>query len=196
MGGRAPGAPPPPLDPPMIKEPSRHEKDRKQHSNRQERERTFPRDEEVQYSEKRETERSRSAKREKERERERSHSARRRSRSRSDDRKRANVSTQVQPTSRNVSVNCPSPIVLSPPTRRKKQVWARQYCDVACGITLIKLHSFLVNQVNRSKNGLQPKLIRYDTSVGAHTPNQSLMLSVNKPQMQLPKSWNQVSRIK
>ena len=106
----------------VIKEPSRHEKERKQYSNRKERERTFVRDEEAKYSGKRERERSRSAKREKERERERSRSARRGSRSRSGDRKKANVSTQVQPSARNVSVNCPSPILLSPPSRKKKQV--------------------------------------------------------------------------
>ena len=33
---------------------------------------------------------------------------------------------------------------------------------------------FLTNQVSFSKNGLQPQLIRYDTSSDAEAPNQSL----------------------
>ena len=40
---------------------------------------------------------------------------------------------------------------------------------------------FLINQVSRSRNGLQPKLIRYDTCVEADTTNQSLTLSVKGP---------------
>ena len=96
----------------VTKEPSRHEKDTKQHSHRQERERTYVQEPDSRHS----------ARREKEHGRERSRSAKRSSRSRSGDRKVANVSAQAQPTARDVSVNFPSPIVKSPPTRRKKQV--------------------------------------------------------------------------
>ena len=106
----------------VTKEPSRHEKDTKQHSHRQERERTYVQEPDSRHSVRHERERSRSAKREKERERERSRSAKRGSRSRSGDRKVANVSAQAQPTARDVSVNFPSPITKSPPTLRKKQV--------------------------------------------------------------------------
>ena len=42
-----------------------------------------------------------------------------------------------------------------------------QSCGVASDITLIKLHRFLINQTCRSTNGLQPQLIRYDTSIDA-----------------------------
>ena len=39
---------------------------------------------------------------------------------------------------------------------------------------------FLRNQASHYKNGLQPRLIRYDAGVGADAPNQSLTLSVNR----------------
>ena len=38
-----------------------------------------------------------------------------------------------------------------------------------------------MNQVSRSKNGLQPQLIRNDASVDADAPNQSVTLSVGGP---------------
>ena len=37
---------------------------------------------------------------------------------------------------------------------------------------------FLIKQVSRSKNGLQPQLIRYDASVDAGAPTKALTLSV------------------
>ena len=40
---------------------------------------------------------------------------------------------------------------------------------------------FLVNRGSHSKNGLQPQLIRYDTSVDTDAPNQSLPLAVDGP---------------
>ena len=40
---------------------------------------------------------------------------------------------------------------------------------------------FLINQASRSKNGLQPQLIRYDANVDPNARNRSLMLSLNGP---------------
>ena len=101
----------------VIKEPSgrHHEKNTAQYTSRAERERTYIQEQEDKHSTRRDRtrSRSRSAKREKKHER---------TRSRSGGRRVANVSAQVQPTARDVSVNCPSPIIPSPPTRRKKQV--------------------------------------------------------------------------
>ena len=37
---------------------------------------------------------------------------------------------------------------------------------------------FLIKQVSRSKNGLQPQLIRYDASVDAGAPTKTLTLSL------------------
>ena len=53
-----------------------------------------------------------------------------------------------------------------------------QCCDVAGNMALIKLLRFL-NKPNESlKNVFQPEMIRFDASVVANTPNQSLTLSV------------------
>ena len=38
-----------------------------------------------------------------------------------------------------------------------------------------------MNQVSRSKNGLQPQLMRYDGNVDTDPPNKSLTLSVKEP---------------
>ena len=53
-----------------------------------------------------------------------------------------------------------------------------QCCDVT--VTLIELLRFLNKQASRSKNGLQPELVRYDTTVNVDARNQSLTLSVYK----------------
>ena len=45
----------------------------------------------------------------------------------------------------------------------------------------LKYLDFLMNQTSHSKYGLQPQLIRYDTSIDADAPNKSLTLSVNRP---------------
>ena len=40
---------------------------------------------------------------------------------------------------------------------------------------------FFIDQIDHSKIGLQTKLMRYDTSSDADTPNKLLMPSVNGP---------------
>ena len=57
----------------------------------------------------------------------------------------------------------------------------RQCCGVTNDIAQIKLHRFLINEASHSENGLQPHVIRYDTSIDVNIPNQSLVLSVNEP---------------
>ena len=57
----------------------------------------------------------------------------------------------------------------------------RQYCDVTSDIALIKSLRFLINQESHSKNGLQPKLVRYDARFDTDAQNQSLTLIVNGP---------------
>ena len=51
----------------------------------------------------------------------------------------------------------------------------RQCCNIASNIALNCL-DFLINHKSHSKNGLQPKLIRYDASVDTEAPNQSCAL--------------------
>ena len=59
--------------------------------------------------------------------------------------------------------------------------YQRQYCDVASDIAVIKLLKFVTNQTSYPEDGLQPRLITYDASIDTEAPNQSLILSVNRP---------------
>ena len=53
--------------------------------------------------------------------------------------------------------------------------------DVANDTALVKLIGFLKSQESHSKNGLQPQLMRYDASIDADGPNQSMTLSLDGP---------------
>ena len=67
------------------------------------------------------------------------------------------------------------------PVRHVYTECQRQCRDVAGDIARIKWFRLLPNQASCSKNGVQPQLIRCDTSIDADSPNQSLTLSVNEP---------------